>query len=142
VEELKQLKSDIKSAHEEGVRQQVLYGGNVVEPEPGVETCNACTASGRETHSSDGAWEQNCDVIVIVAGANQADVVSFPNPLALHAACFALDLFAFCEDKIIALASSKRAKLLQDLSSKLQDTFKYKVEVLTRDKRSRRSSRR
>ena len=66
------------------------------------------------------------------------DVHMKHQPLALHAACFALELhdvlFAFCEDKIIALAASKKAKLLQDLSSKLPDTFKYKVEVLTRDK--------
>ena len=59
-------------------------------------------------------------------------------PLALHAALFAVELhgvlFAFCQDKIIVLAASKKAKLLQDLSSKLPDAFKYRVEVLTRDK--------
>ena len=31
-----------------------------------------------QTDSSDDAWGQNCDAIVIVAGANQEDVVSFP----------------------------------------------------------------
>ena len=59
-------------------------------------------------------------------------------PLALHAACFSFELhdvlFAFCDDKIIALAASKKAKLLQEMGGKLPETFKYKLEVLTRDK--------
>ena len=61
-----------------------------------------------------------------------------PQPLALHAACFSFELhdvlLAFCDDKIIALATSKKAKLLLDLKSRLPDTFKYALEVLTRDK--------
>ena len=37
----------------------------------------------------------------------------------------------FCE---CLVAGSKKAKLLQDLSEKLPDTFKYKLQVLSRDK--------
>jgi nucleosome binding factor SPN SPT16 subunit len=43
-------------------------------------------------------------------------------------------LIALCEDKIIMLAASKKAKLAQDLADSLGSKFKYKLEVLTRNK--------
>jgi len=110
----------------------------VFQADPFVETCNRLYSKWKAAVATDEAWGQGCDAIVILAGASQEDVVSFPKSLALHAACFQLELndvlFAFCEDKIIALAATKKAKLLQALGSKLPDTFKYKLEVLTRDK--------
>jgi len=110
----------------------------IFEAEPFVETCNRLYSKWKAADAADDAWGQGCDALIILAGAQQDDVVSFPKSLALHAACFQLELsdvlFAFCEDKIIALAAAKKAKLLQALGSKLPDTFKYKLEVLTRDK--------
>lgn len=43
-------------------------------------------------------------------------------------------LMAFCEGKVIFLAASKKAKLLQDLSSSLPGDYPHKLEVLTREK--------
>jgi len=109
----------------------------IFEADPFVETCNRLYSKWK-TDTRNEEWGANCDALVIVAPARQEDVVSFPKSMALHAALFSMELnevlLAFCEDKIIALAAQKKAKLLQDLSSKLPDTFKYKLQVLTRDK--------
>ena len=43
-------------------------------------------------------------------------------------------LLAFCEDTVIILAASKKAKLAQELADSIQPNFKYKLQVLTRNK--------
>lgn len=43
-------------------------------------------------------------------------------------------LMAFCEGKVLFLAATKKAKLLQDLSASLPEDFPQKLEVLTREK--------
>jgi hypothetical protein len=43
-------------------------------------------------------------------------------------------LMAFCEGKVLFLAATKKAKLLQDLTDKLPEDFPQKLEVLTREK--------
>ena len=43
-------------------------------------------------------------------------------------------LMAFCEGKVLFLAATKKAKLLQDLSDSLPEDFPQKLVVLTREK--------
>jgi nucleosome binding factor SPN SPT16 subunit len=58
--------------------------------------------------------------------------------ICLFSALFAIELsdtlIAFCEDTIVILAASKKAKLAQDLADSIDSKFKYKIEVLTRNK--------
>mmetsp|Transcript_57982 Transcript_57982/g.132737 ORF Transcript_57982/g.132737 Transcript_57982/m.132737 type:complete len:1096 (-) Transcript_57982:241-3528(-) len=84
------------------------------------------------------SWGSDADALVVVSGATQEDVISFPKGLAIHAAMFGLELsdvlMAFCEGKVLFLAATKKAKLLQDLSASLPEDFPQKLEVLTREK--------
>jgi nucleosome binding factor SPN SPT16 subunit len=60
------------------------------------------------------------------------------------AALFSLELsdtlIAFCDGIIVILAATKKAKLIQSMANSVDESFKYEIHVLTRDKMDKDSA--